>query len=103
MNVKGGVKGAMIASAVAGLFASACATPSAAVSDGKMEKTAAAMVHCGGVNGCKGQAECAGPDNSCKGQNSCKGKGWMSMATEKECTDKGGTLQAYNEARGINK
>lgn len=75
-------KGALLAAAVAGLFASALpATP--AMAGGK--------VHCAGVNACKGKGGCHSADNACKGQNGCKGKGWMEMS-EKDCKDKGGTV-----------
>jgi len=51
-----------------------------------------ASVHCAGINSCKGTSECKSAANSCKGQNSCKGHGWVTSASEKECTDKGGTV-----------
>jgi hypothetical protein len=75
-------KGALVAAAVAGLFASA--TPLvASAKEGK--------VHCQGVNACKGKGGCKGADNACKGQNGCKGKGFMEMS-EKDCKAKGGTV-----------
>lgn len=49
-----------------------------------------AMVHCMGVNACKGQGACKSAENSCKGQNACKGHGWEPMS-EKDCSAKGGT------------
>jgi uncharacterized membrane protein len=79
-------KGAFLAAAVAGLFASATPTVASA-------KEAAAKVHCQGVNACKGKGGCKGADNGCKGQNGCKGKGWKDM-TEAQCTKKGGTVAA---------
>jgi len=49
-------------------------------------------IHCAGINGCKGHAECATPGgNGCAGMNSCKGKGWVST-TEADCKAKGGTV-----------
>jgi uncharacterized membrane protein len=77
-------KGALVAAAVAGLFASA--TPMVASA-----KPAAGKVHCAGVNACKGKGGCKSAENTCKGQNGCKGKGWMEM-TEKDCKAKGGTV-----------
>lgn len=56
------------------------------------EKEAQATVMCAGINGCKGQSACSTAQSSCKGQNACKGKGWLPVATAKECTDKGGTV-----------
>jgi hypothetical protein len=85
------VKGALIASAVAALFA---ANPALAKEKGKGDKTTAKVVHCGGINECKGKGACAGADNACKSQNSCKGKGYLETKTEKECVDKGGKVLA---------
>lgn len=82
-------KGALIATAVAGLFG--CSTTSA--SSAPMGATTAGTVHCAGINSCKGQGSCAGNDNACKAQNSCKGKGWVDT-TATDCKDKGGTVVA---------
>lgn len=78
--------GIAMATAAAGLFAAA-AIPSSAVA------AEAAMVHCMGVNACKGKSDCASASNSCKGQNACKGKGFIAM-TDKECKAKGGKPEA---------
>jgi len=48
-------------------------------------------VHCYGVNGCKGKAECKTAANDCKGQNACKGKGFVGTSA-KACLDKGGVI-----------
>ncbi len=85
------MKGALIASAVAALFA---ANPALAQEKGKAKKAAAKMVHCGGINECSGKGACAGAENACKGKNSCKGKGYQETKTEKECLDKGGKVLA---------
>jgi len=85
------MKGALIASAVAALFA---ANPTFAQEKGKEKKAATKMVHCGGINECSGKGACAGADNACKGKNSCKGKGYLETKTEKECLDKGGQVLA---------
>jgi hypothetical protein len=50
------------------------------------------MVHCAGVNTCKGHSGCKGSDNKCKGQNTCKGKGWVKMSKQ-ACDDIGGTVE----------
>ena len=52
----------------------------------------AADVKCAGINVCKGHGACAGAKNSCAGENGCKGQGWTKVGSEKECTDKGGTV-----------
>ena len=52
----------------------------------------AAVVHCYGVNTCKGQSDCKTAHNDCKGQNSCKGQGWVGKKSEAECKAAGGTV-----------
>ncbi len=89
--LKDTLKGTLIASAVAALFA---ANPALAQEKGKADKTAAKVVKCGGINECKGKGACAGADNACKSENSCKGKGYLETKSEKECKDKGGTVLA---------
>jgi len=71
--------GLALATAAAGLFATAVISPVMA-DTGKSE----AKVHCDGVNSCKGTSACQTASNACKGQNSCKGKGWMYMS-KAEC------------------
>lgn len=84
------MKGFVIASAVASLFAtSAMADDKAAPK--KDSKDASAMVNCGGVNECKGKGACGGPGHDCAGNNECKGKGWISLS-DKECKAKGGKV-----------
>ncbi|MFO1436353.1 MAG: hypothetical protein U1F34_08420 [Gammaproteobacteria bacterium] len=75
--------GAVLATTAAMLFAMAPLTASAADE---------ATVHCMSVNSCKGKGACKTANNACKGQNACKGMGWETTTTEKECTDKGGTV-----------
>ena len=85
MNVKS-VKGALIASAVCAMFATA-----AQAADQGHDK-AGGDVKCAGINSCKGTGSCAGGGHGCGGQNGCKGQGWTPTKTEKECTDKGGKV-----------
>jgi hypothetical protein len=68
------ISGAALAVAAAGLFLTAGVAP--AVADD-------AKIHCTGVNGCKGKAECKTAKNDCKGQNACKGQGFSAMTKEK--------------------
>jgi len=77
------LKGALIASAVAGLFSAGSALAT--------EKADSGLVNCSGINSCKGKGACAGADNSCAGQNGCKGKGWV-KATSKDCKAQKGTV-----------
>jgi hypothetical protein len=88
MNAKT-LKGALIASAVCAMFA----TASAQTADKGHDK-AGGDVKCAGINSCKGTGSCAGGSHGCGGKNGCKGQGWVPTKSEKECTDKGGTVVA---------
>ena len=83
MNTANKITGLAIAAAAAAMFVMA-PVAQAAKHEG--------MVHCTGVNGCKGKSECKTASNGCKGQNACKGKGMTSMS-EKDCTTKGGKVE----------
>ncbi len=72
--------GFALATAAAGLFATAGIAPSMADEKAGGE----AKVHCDGVNACKGKSACQTAHSACKGQNSCKGKGWLYMS-KAEC------------------
>jgi hypothetical protein len=85
MNVK---KGAVVAAAVAGLFAANVAM--ADTHEGGAKE--AGKVKCEGINSCKGTGACGGADHGCHGKNECKGKGWVVTSSAKECTDKGGKV-----------
>lgn len=77
--------GLALATAAAGMFATAGIAPAfAAKHEG--------MVHCLGVNGCKGKSDCATASNACKGMNACKGKGMNAMSA-KDCKAKGGKIE----------
>jgi hypothetical protein len=90
MNAKN-LKGALLASAVCAMFASAAhAGDDTAPGHAK----AGGDVKCAGINSCKGTGACASADNGCGGKNGCKGKGWVATKTAKECTDKGGKVVA---------
>lgn len=47
------------------------------------------LVHCYGVNVCKGHNDCKTADNACGGHGSCKGEGFVGMPS-KACADVGG-------------
>jgi uncharacterized membrane protein len=78
-------KGILIASAAATLVLGGAVLARAD------QKTGGDMVHCAGVNSCKGQGECAGAGHSCAGMNSCKGQGWVELSKE-DCAKKGGKV-----------
>jgi hypothetical protein len=86
--MKNTLKGALIASAVASMFA----VGGVAKAKGKDAKGSTVM--CTGVNECKGKGACKGGEGGCKGKNECKGKGVVEAKTEKDCTDKGGKVAA---------
>jgi hypothetical protein len=77
----------LIATAAAGLILGGMVVASA----DHHEKTGGDMVHCSGVNECKGKGACGTAEHSCAGLNSCKGKGWVEMSAE-ECQKKGGKV-----------
>ena len=77
--------GFALAAAAAALFSLGAAPMAQAADDGM-------MVHCAGVNSCKGTSECKTAKNDCKGQNSCKGMGWVGKKSEADCKAAGGTV-----------
>jgi uncharacterized membrane protein len=87
-----GKTGAAIASAAA-LFAIAslanAATPPAGSSG--LSVGARDIVHCYGVNSCKGQSECKTTAHDCKGMNSCRNQGFKGIAAG-VCLRRGGTI-----------
>jgi uncharacterized membrane protein len=78
-------KRALLAAAAAAFFtAGVTVTLGTANADSPPEKGKGETVNCMGVNGCKGQTDCANPGHDCSGKNECKGKGWKKMTAE-EC------------------
>lgn len=71
--------GIALATAVAGLFTLAAATPAFAASGDT------AKVKCEHSSSCKGQGACKQASNSCKGQNACKGEGFTMQADSGAC------------------
>jgi len=101
--MKESLKTTAIATAVAALFsanaafagipAKASKDPSKKVSAGDKGKGKGAKVMCKGINECKGKGACKAGEGGCKGKNSCKGKGITAVGSEKDCTDKNGTVE----------
>jgi hypothetical protein len=77
------LKGAVIATAMAGMLSAGIATIAHA-GDAPKE------VKCSGANSCKGSGACKSASNECKGKNGCKGQGWIKAKDEAECKAKGG-------------
>jgi uncharacterized membrane protein len=48
------------------------------------------LVHCYGVNSCKGTSDCKTMKHECKGQNTCKGHGFKELTTD-ACKTQGGS------------
>lgn len=90
-NPKTKSAGITLAMAVAGLMGCAAnssggpGAPAAMQGGGKTD-----LIHCSGVNACKGHNDCGGTSNACAGQGSCKGTGFVGMPS-KACADVGGT------------
>ena len=72
-------RNAVIATAVAGLFALSAGHARAAEGEKSAEK-----VKCEGANSCKGHGSCKSAQNACAGKNGCAGKSFM-MMTPDEC------------------
>lgn len=67
-------------------FANLAATPAVA-----KDTKSGELVHCYGVNSCKGSSDCKTAKHECKGHNSCKGTGFKELTAE-ACKAQGGSL-----------
>ena len=83
--------GALVASAVAGLFLAGRAMSEEKKADQPAKKSEEAKVCCDGGNSCKGKGDCSSVEHSCSGRNSCKGKGWVKVSSD-ECKKAGGKV-----------
>jgi len=81
------LSGAALALAMASLSGQAMATETNTT---PMAAGETDLVHCYGVNACKGHNDCKTADNACNAQGSCKGTGFVGMPS-KACSDVGGT------------
>ncbi|RVU32544.1 hypothetical protein [Neptunomonas marina] len=88
--LKPALNGAAIALAAAGL--AACGATQQTASQASAAADQVEMVHCYGVNQCKGHNDCGGKDNACAGHGSCKGSGFVGMPA-KACADVGGSVK----------
>jgi len=89
---KDAVTGAAVAVAAAALVSCASVagmggTGGASSSSGKSD-----LVHCYGVNVCKGHNDCKTATHACAGRASCNGSGFVAMPS-KACKDIGGILK----------
>ena len=84
------LSGAALAVAVAGL--AGCASNNTTPNTAAIPEGSTDLVHCYGVNTCKGHNDCGTADNACSGQASCKGTGFVAMPS-KACIDVGGSIK----------
>lgn len=89
-NLKPALNGVAIAFAAASL--AACAATQETTSTGAVKTGTAEMVHCYGVNQCKGHNDCGTATNACAGHASCQGQGFVGMPA-KACADVGGKVK----------
>ncbi len=82
-------QGSCKASGFVAMQAKACADVGGTVRDKATQTVQVDLVHCTGVNVCKGHNDCKTADHACKGQGSCKGTGFVAIPA-KACTDIGG-------------
>ena len=87
--------GAVAAIAAAGMFSASYVSAEDRKASGETPKAEKKTVKCMGGNACKGKSECGVPGaHTCHTKNACRGKGWVMVASEKECED----LKAANAA-----
>lgn len=84
------ITGVALALAAAGLISGCETTGSSATATAAADTTD--LVHCYGVNVCKGHNDCGTANNDCAGHASCKGNGFVAMPS-KACGDVGGTVK----------
>lgn len=68
----------LLIASLAGLLS----VPAVMAARGAGEAAEGEVVHCYGVNKCKGIGDCGGPGHSCANQNECKRKGYLDMDKE---------------------
>lgn len=81
------LSGATLAILAAGLASHA----GSSLAKAKPGSTAVNLVHCAGINSCKGHNDCKTASNDCKGLGSCKGQGFVA-APEAACEAAGGNV-----------
>ena len=82
--------GIALAMTAAGLMAG-CAGNQTGASSVAAPSSLTDLIHCVGVNACKGHNDCKTSKNACAGKGSCKGTGFVAMPTS-SCENMGGTV-----------
>jgi uncharacterized membrane protein len=67
------------------------------ISTATADEGADVIVHCYGVNKCKGHNDCKTAENACKGHAKCKGHGYVDMPAS-SCDHIGGTIKKADES-----
>lgn len=80
------LKTVSIASSVAAIAIAGVAVTAPVQAAGK-------VVHCYGVNSCKGTSDCKSGTHDCKGMNDCKGQGFKALSA-KACKAEHGSTTA---------
>lgn len=78
--------GKALATVAAALFVTSCASHQ----EPNYTIPVPGLVHCAGINSCRGKAECYTASTTCGGLNKCRGQGWIRVP-KKECAERGGT------------
>jgi hypothetical protein len=91
LNVLPKITGVALAIMAAGLASGASAAGKTASKTAMAPAESVQLVHCSGVNSCKGHNDCKTANNACKGQGSCKGTGFAAVP-EAACTSLGGKV-----------
>ena len=81
------LSGTSLALLAAGMIGCTATNPS--TSGGSSASTTTDLVHCYGVNVCKGHNDCKTANNQCTGHATCQGTGFVAMPS-KACADVGG-------------
>ncbi len=72
--------------------AKACSDVGGSITSGSVKSiNTAELIHCSGVNVCKGHNDCKTANNDCAGHATCKGQGFVST-TKKSCADIGSKI-----------
>lgn len=85
ISSKASLSVAAVAAAM-GLASFVASTPASA-----QQAKDAKVVHCYGVNSCKGMSDCKSGKNDCKGMNDCKGQGFKELSAQ-ACVAQGGSV-----------
>jgi uncharacterized membrane protein len=84
---------ALLVASLAGVLA----MPAIGMAAESKKENSKEIVHCYGVNKCKGVGDCGGKGHSCAGQNACKQAGYIDMEKDLCLKIDGGRLTAQEK------